>query len=59
MDNKTKLYLEKQAVQIRKDVVTEVYNARSGHPGGSLSVTDMLTYLYFYKMNIDPKNPKW
>ncbi len=59
MDEKTKLYLKKQAVQIRKDIITEVYNARSGHPGGSLSVTDMLTYLYFYKMNVDPKNPKW
>lgn len=60
MDAKIKLALEKQANEIRKDIVTEVYHAKSGHPGGSLSLADTLTYLYFYKMNInaeDPKNP--
>ena len=40
-------------------VIEGVYNAKSGHPGGSLSIADILTYLYFDHMNIDPKNPKW
>ena len=39
-------------------VIEGVYNAKSGHPGGSLSVADVLTYLYFAKMNVDPKNPQ-
>ena len=51
MDEKLKLALEKQAVEIRKDIVTAVHSAKSGHPGGSLSLADTLTYLYFYKMN--------
>ena len=58
MDAKIKLALEKQAVEVRKDIVTAVHSAKSGHPGGSLSLTDTLTYLYFYKMNVDPKNPQ-
>ncbi len=57
MDEKTKVSLEKQAVQIRKDIVTAVHSAKSGHPGGSLSIADTLTYLYFYRMNVDPLNP--
>ena len=40
-------------------IIEEVYNAASGHPGGSLSIADVLTYLYFVEMNVDPKNPKW
>ncbi len=58
MDAKIKLALEKQAVEIRKGIVTAVHSAKSGHPGGSLSLADTLTYLYFYKMNVDPANPK-
>ncbi len=58
MDAKLKLALEKQAVEIRKDIVTAVHSAKSGHPGGSLSLADTLTYLYFYKMNVDPTNPQ-
>lgn len=46
------------AYQIRKGAVTAVYSAKSGHPGGSLSVSDILTYLYFHEMNIDPQNPQ-
>ena len=57
MDAKMKLALEKLAVEVRKDIVTAVHSAKSGHPGGSLSLTDTLTYLYFYKMNVDPANP--
>ena len=50
--------LEKIAKEIRKEIIKEVYTAKSGHPGGSLSVADILTVLYFNQMNIDPKNPK-
>jgi transketolase len=46
------------ATRIRVDVIKAVYNAGSGHPGGSLSAADILTALYFREMNIDPKNPK-
>ena len=47
------------ANDIRKDIVTMVYKAQSGHPGGSLSCADIMAALYFYKLNVDPKNPKW
>ena len=49
--------LEKIANDIRKNIVKTVYNAKSGHPGGSLSCTDILTVLYFNQMNINPKEP--
>lgn len=55
MENKI---LELYANRIRKHILTEVYSAKSGHPGGSLSSADILTYLYFEEMNIDPKNPQ-
>lgn len=54
----TEAELKKTANEVRKNIVTAVYHAHSGHPGGSLSATDILTYLYFEEMNIDPKNPK-
>lgn len=53
-----KLELQKTANEIRKDIVTAVHSAKSGHPGGSLSAADVFTYLYFKEMKIDPKNPK-
>ena len=53
-----KLELMKMANEIRKGAVTAVYNARSGHPGGSLSAADIYTYLYFEEMNVDPKEPR-
>ena len=46
------------ANEVRKDIITEVHSAKSGHPGGSLSAADVFTYLYFEEMNIDPKDPK-
>ena len=49
--------LEKIAVQVRKGIIEEVYSAKSGHPGGSLSCVDILTVLYFNQMNIDEKKP--
>ena len=55
MDN---LELKKTANEIRKGIVTAVHAAKAGHPGGSLSCADIMTYLYFEEMNIDPKNPK-
>lgn len=45
------------ASEIRQGALTAVYSAASGHPGGSLSIADILAYLYFEEMNIDPKNP--
>ena len=54
----TESELKKTANEVRKNIMTAVYHAHSGHPGGSLSATDILTYLYFEEMNIDPKNPK-
>lgn len=51
--------LKEQAKEIRKDIVTMIGQAKSGHPGGSLSAAEILTYLYFEEMKIDPKNPKW
>ena len=51
--------LEEKARNIRKGILEEVYNAKSGHPGGSLSITDIMTVLYFNELNIDEKNPKW
>ena len=51
--------LEKMARQVRKGIIEAVYSNQSGHPGGSLSVADILTVLYFKEMNIDEKNPNW
>ena len=52
------LELQKTANEVRKDIVTAVHSAKSGHPGGSLSAADVLTYLYFEELNIDPQDPK-
>jgi transketolase len=51
--------LEKKAVEVRRDVLKMIYSAGSGHPAGSLSVTDILVTLYFQIMNHDPKKPLW
>ena len=58
MENTKKVELQKMATKIRLGALEEVYSASSGHPGGSLSIAEILAYLYFNKMNIDPKNPK-
>ena len=58
MDKSKELKLSRIANDIRIDVIEEVYNAGCGHPGGSLSMADVMTYLYFEEMNVDPKNPK-
>ena len=49
--------LEKIANRIRMDIITEIYYGKSGHPGGSLSIADILAVLYFNEMNINPKTP--
>jgi transketolase len=51
--------LKEQAKQIRRDIVSMVGAAKSGHPGGSLSAAEILTYLYFEEMNVNPAEPKW
>ena len=53
-----KLELMKTANEIRKEIVTALHSAKAGHPGGSLSATEIFTYLYFEEMNVDPKDPK-
>lgn len=50
--------LEEKAKNIRLDLLKAIYYAKSGHPGGSLSIVDILTVLYFNEMNIDPKDPR-
>ena len=59
MEQKKLTELKKIAANVRLGIVEAVYSASSGHPGGSLSIAEALTYLYFEEMNIDPKNPKW
>lgn len=51
--------LRKQANLLRHDVVKMIAQAGSGHNGGSLSAADMIAYLYFYQMRVDPKRPDW
>ena len=58
MDAAAKKQLMLSACRVRIGIIEGVHSAKSGHPGGSLSCADILTYLYFAKMNIDPKNPK-
>ncbi len=58
MDEIIRKQLAVTACKVRMGIIEGVYNAKSGHPGGSLSIADLLTYLYSVKMNVDPKNPK-
>lgn len=51
--------LQIKACKVRIGIIDATYGAKAGHPGGSLSSTEMLTYLYFKEMNIDPNNPRW
>ena len=59
MEQTKKCALAAKAAQIRLDILEEVHAAKSGHPGGSLSIADVMTYLYFDEMNIDPAKPDW
>jgi len=58
MEATLKKELQIKACKVRMNIIEGVYAAKSGHPGGSLSCADILTYLYFKEMNIDPENPK-
>lgn len=58
MQNTVKTELKKLATKARMGAVIGTFHAKSGHPGGSLSATDIMTYLYFNEMNVDPANPK-
>ena len=59
MDSSTKKRIAIAATRIRMAAIEGTFNAKSGHPGGSLSVADTLAYLYFQEMKVDPQNPKW
>ena len=59
MDFSEKKQLSLQACKVRQHIIEGTFNAKSGHPGGSLSAADIITYLYFKEMRVDPKNPKW
>ncbi|MBP3390269.1 MAG: transketolase [Clostridia bacterium] len=58
MELSKKKQLTLTALKVRRGIVDSIHAAKAGHPGGSLSIADLLTYLYFDKMNIDPANPK-
>ena len=58
MELNVKKQLQVTACKIRMGIIEGVHAAKSGHPGGSLSIAEVLTYLYFKEMNIDPENPK-
>ncbi len=58
MDATLKKQLEEIACKVRIGIIEGVHAAKAGHPGGSLSIAEILTYLYFKEMNIDPENPK-
>ena len=51
--------LKCKAIELKKTLLQMIHEAKSGHPGGSLSAADMITALYFHEMNVDPQNPKW
>ncbi|MBQ7990278.1 MAG: transketolase [Oscillospiraceae bacterium] len=58
MNDLKKKQLQITACKVRMGIIEGVFNAKSGHPGGSLSIADLLTYLYFEQMNVDPADPK-
>lgn len=58
MDSSEKKQLSMKACKVRQHIIEGTFNAKSGHPGGSLSATDVITYLYFKEMNVDPSNPQ-
>lgn len=58
MNSTEKLELQKAACKVRMGAIEGVFNAKSGHPGGSLSAADIFTYLYLKELNVNPENPK-
>lgn len=59
MNDERRTSLKKAANQLRKGILEEVYSAQSGHPGGALSIADVMAYLYQEELRVDVKNPKW
>ena len=59
MDSSEKKQLFLAANRVRQHIIEGTFNAKSGHPGGSLSAADVITYLYMKEMKVDPDNPKW
>lgn len=59
MDEMLRHRLQEDAVKVRMCVIEGTYHAKSGHPGGSLSIADIMTYLFLEELNVDPKNPDW
>ena len=59
MENTQLIMLGREATMIRQGILNGTHAASSGHPGGSLSIADLLAYLYFVEMKVDPANPKW
>ena len=59
MDLNTKKQLQILACKVRMGIIESTHSAKCGHPGGSLSATELFTYLYSQELNVDPKNPKW
>lgn len=59
MSSEKVLRLKDKSKEVRENLLTMIYEAKSGHPGGSLSLADIATVLYYDELRIDPKNPKW
>ncbi|MBQ1412221.1 MAG: transketolase, partial [Clostridia bacterium] len=59
MEFSEKKQLSLLACKVRQYIIEGTFHAKSGHPGGSLSAADIITYLYFREMKVDPKNPQW
>ena len=59
METQTERQLERMACDVRRGIIDSVYSAGCGHPGGSLSIADILTYLYFEEMNVRPDEPRY
>ena len=59
MEFSEKKQLSLLACKVRQHIIEGTFHAKSGHPGGSLSAADVITYLYFREMKVDPKNPQW
>ena len=58
-ENLTVAELKNKCVDLKKNVISMIWKAQSGHPGGSLSVADFMTACYWHAMDVDPKNPRW
>lgn len=59
MNEERRIRLKRAANQVRRGIIEEVYSAQSGHPGGSLSIADVMTYLYQEELRVDTANPRW